>query len=290
MVLEFVPGTPLDEVLSGKESADEASMADLGAEVGRVFGRIGHVTFGKPGFFASADLAVREMDPGMKNLPEMAANCMAATPDSRLDPEARQAWIALCTEHAPALARIDDQARLVHADANPKNVLVSREPRGWRVDAVLDWEFSFSGCPYADAANMTRFSSDYPPGFTDGFRDSFGASQPDNSNKDWAYLGRVMDMFALSDLVTRPEGHPVADRAAAEIRRWLTEGVPSAPTHARTAPTHAGGPQSSFLPGQRATGMCRRSISMCRRRIGRFLQGGRVGRAPLGGGPFTSPP
>ena len=33
-------------------------------------------------------------------------------------------------------------------------------------------------------------------------------------------------MFALSDLVTRPAGHPVADRAAAQIRRWIANGVP----------------------------------------------------------------
>jgi hypothetical protein len=46
------------------------------------------------------------------------------------------------------------------------------------------------------------------------------------SDRDWVYLGRVMDMFALSDLAARPEGHPVADQAAAEIRRWITEGVP----------------------------------------------------------------
>lgn len=34
-------------------------------------------------------------------------------------------------------------------------------------------------------------------------------------------------MFALSDLVTRPEGNPVADQAAAVIRRWLADGVPA---------------------------------------------------------------
>jgi hypothetical protein len=36
-----------------------------------------------------------------------------------------------------------------------------------------------------------------------------------------------MDMFALSDLVTRPVGHPVADEAAGEIRRWLADGIPA---------------------------------------------------------------
>jgi hypothetical protein len=99
------------------------------------------------------------------------------------------------------------------------------------VDAVLDWEFSFSGCPYADAANMTRFSDDYPPHFTAGLCSGFSRYQPEGLPRvsDWPYLGHVLDMFALSDLVTRPPGHPVADQAARQIRRWIADGVPGAP-------------------------------------------------------------
>ena len=153
--------------------------------------------------------------------PAMILEYVAGTPLSEV----------LCAAHAPALAAIDGHARLVHADANPKNILVTRAGDGWRVDAVLDWEFSFSGCSYADAANMTRFSGDYPAHFTDGFRAGFAAHQPDGLRRasDWDYLGHVLDMFALSDLVTRPPGHPVADQAAREIRRWIADGVPGAP-------------------------------------------------------------
>lgn len=72
---------------------------------------------------------------------------MDAVPWERLDPGARRDWADLCAAHAPTLAAVDGQARLVHADANPKNTLVARVAGGWRVDAGLDWEFSFSGCP-----------------------------------------------------------------------------------------------------------------------------------------------
>jgi aminoglycoside phosphotransferase (APT) family kinase protein len=234
MVLEYVAGTLLSEVLSSADEADEANQADfgeLGTEVGRAFAAVGAVTFGRPGFFVDADLAVGEMPPWSSQLTEMAKTCMASVRAARLDLATRQAWIALCAAHAPALARVDDQARLVHADANPKNVLVSRVRGGWRVAAVLDWEFSFSGCPYTDFANMMRLSGDYPAAFVDGFRSGFAAGLPADlaRDEDWPYLGRVMDMFALSDLVTRPLGHPVADQAAAEIRRWLTHGIPDAP-------------------------------------------------------------
>lgn len=234
MVLEHVAGTPLSEVLAavGRLGAlgdgGESPLGELGAEVGRVVAAIGAVTFDRPGFFADEHLTVRAEQRWSGQLPEFAATCMAATPDDRLDAATRRAWADLCAANAPALTRIDDQARLVHADINPKNILVSRTDDGWRVDAVLDWEFSYSGCPYGDAANMARFGTGYPAEFRDGFRAGFADNHPADLPLagDWGYLGRVLDMFALSDLVTRPAGHPIADQAAEQVRRWLAEGVP----------------------------------------------------------------
>ncbi|MGH3376165.1 MAG: phosphotransferase family protein [Actinoallomurus sp.] len=224
MVLEYVSGTPLSEVLA----AEDAALGDLGAEVGRVVAGIGTVTFACPGFFTDEHLTVRPEPPWSRQLPEIAATCLDATPDARLDPATRQAWLELCAAHAPALTAVDGHARLVHADINPKNILVTPAPGGWRVDAVLDWEFGYSGCTYGDAANMVRFGAGYPARFVDGFRDAFAEHPPAGLEPiaDWAYLGHVLDMFALSDLLTRPAGHPVADQAADQVRRWVAEGVP----------------------------------------------------------------
>ena len=224
MVLEYVAGTPLSEVL--EEGGPQ--LAELGAEVGRVAAGIAAVSFDRPGFFVDAALSTHPQPPWSKQLAEFAESCMTATPDARLEREARRAWAALCAEHAPALEPIDDHARLAHADLNPKNILVTRTAAGWRVDAVLDWEFSYASSPYGDAANMARFGADYPPGFLDGFAAAFAEHQPADLPlvDDWAYRGRLLDMFALSDLVTRGLGHPVADRAAVEIRRWLADGIP----------------------------------------------------------------
>jgi aminoglycoside phosphotransferase (APT) family kinase protein len=227
MVLEYVAGTPLSDVLTGGGDG----MVGLGAEVGRVIADIGAVSFDRPGFFRDRDLGVWEIVPWSRLLPEFVANCMDAVPAERLDPGTWHAWAKLCAKHAPALAAVDGDARLVHADANPKNILVAREGSGWRVTAVLDWEFSFSGCPYADAGNMMRFSDEYPADFTAGFRAGFSGNLPAglSGGEDWDYLGRIFDMFALSDLVTRPTGHAVADQAATQIRRWVAAGVPGTP-------------------------------------------------------------
>ncbi|GLY79939.1 phosphotransferase [Actinoallomurus iriomotensis] len=226
MLVEYVPGTLLDRVLATGD--DGAGMRALGAEVGRVVAGIAAVRFDRRGFFTGDPPAVGPERPWSEQLPAFAEKCMGATPGSRLDEAARRSWAGLCGAHAPALTAVDDHARLVHADVNPKNILVARVGGGWRVEAVLDWEFAYSGCPYGDAANMARFGDGYPAAFLDGFGTGFADHRPAGSplHEDWAYLGRVLDMFALSDLVTRPLGHPVADQAAERIRRWTTEGVP----------------------------------------------------------------
>jgi Ser/Thr protein kinase RdoA (MazF antagonist) len=227
MVIEYVPGTPLSDVLAADDSRDSA-MAELGAEVGRVSAGVAAVTFDRPGFFADAGLTPAPQPPWSAQLTGFAESCMTATPEARLDAATRRAWAGLCAKHAPSLVRVDDQARLAHADLNPKNILVSRAGAGWRVDALLDWEFSYASSPYGDAANMARFGADYPAAFRTGFATAFAACQPADlpPPEDWAYLGRVLDMFALSDLVTRRLGHPVADRAALQIKSWLANGVP----------------------------------------------------------------
>lgn len=201
LVIEYVAG----ELLVPSSFA-------LGVEVGQVVAAIGAVRFDRPGFFAGPELTVTPERPWSEQLVPVATECLAAS--SRLDAATRDAWLALCSEHAPALSAVDTQARLVHADVNPKNLLVS----GGRVVAVLDWEFSYVGCPYGDAANMLRFDSAGP--FGAGFREGFGLTE------EAAYLGRVLDMFALSDLLTRDASNPIADRAAEVIREWVRTGIP----------------------------------------------------------------
>ncbi|MFG1606469.1 phosphotransferase family protein [Actinoplanes sp. NPDC049265] len=214
MAIGFVEGTVLSRVLETPPDAVEG----LGREVGRVVARIGDVRFGAAGFFAGDGLTVGPQPPWSEQLVPFAEQCMAKT--ERLDRQERTAWLALCAEHAPALTAIDGEARLVHGDINPKNILVG----GGRVTAVLDWEFAYSGCPYGDVANMARFGAGYPPGFLDGFVSGFEEHEP--RHPDWQYLGRLLDLFALSDFMTRAPGQEVADQAATIVREWIATGVP----------------------------------------------------------------
>lgn len=225
MVIEFVDGVVLSRVLA-EDRLGRVDAGGLGVEVGRVVAGVAAVDFDRRGFFIDADLTVKEEVPWSQQLVEFAEGCMAVVPHSRLDGETCRAWVQLCTANASVLEDVDGHTRLVHADINPKNILISRVGDGWQVDALLDWEFSYSGCPYGDAANMARFGADYPAGFLEGFQAGFIEQQPADLPlvENWAHVGRVLDMFALSDLVTRPVGHAVADQAAEQVRRWVRYG------------------------------------------------------------------
>jgi aminoglycoside phosphotransferase (APT) family kinase protein len=220
MVIEYVAGRPLSDVLD----TEAGDLTALGEEVGRTIARIGSLPLDRPGFFTGPDLAVKAEQPWSRQLPGMARWCMDRVPGDRLTDRERHDWIQLCTEQAPLLAAVDTVARLTHADVNPKNILVD----GTRVTAVLDWEFAYSGCPYGDAANMVRFGAGYPAAFVAGFEAGFAGNQPAGLplRDDWARIGRVLDMFALSDLVTRTPGHVVAEQAAAIVRSWTRDGLP----------------------------------------------------------------
>ncbi|GAB2815361.1 hypothetical protein GCM10027176_20020 [Actinoallomurus bryophytorum] len=76
MVLEYVAGTPLSRVLSGLEFS-EGSLADLGAEVGRVVAGIGAVTFERRGFFADENLSVNKERPWSGSVADSAIRSVA---------------------------------------------------------------------------------------------------------------------------------------------------------------------------------------------------------------------
>ncbi|WP_235022860.1 phosphotransferase [Amycolatopsis alkalitolerans] len=165
----------------------------LGEEAGRVLKAIGTFEFARPGFFEDARLDPSWL-PG--ELPDFIATCLETmAPGWNLDAAERKRLLARAERYAPLVAAVAGAARLVHSDYNPKNLLARREGRGWRITAVLDWEFAFSGCPLTDVGNMLRFG-DTP--FTDGLVDG---AEPLPAG--WRETAR-----ALADFLTRPPREP----------------------------------------------------------------------------------
>jgi aminoglycoside phosphotransferase (APT) family kinase protein len=211
----FVHGRPVGEVLTA------ATAAELGREVGATLAAIGSVTFAAPGFFADARL--EPGPPGAEptaGLDAWVDRCLReGNAAGHLTETEQQRLRDYAAEATPPLAALAGSSRLVHADYNPKNILAGRAGDGWRVVAVLDWEYAFSSSPLYDVGNMLRFPR--PSGFADaflaGFRANGGELPP-----DWRQLSRALDLYSLADFLTRPVEHRYFGRAITRIRAMVS--------------------------------------------------------------------
>ncbi|WP_083731313.1 ROK family protein [Protofrankia sp. BMG5.30] len=229
LVYRFVQGVMLSGPLAdaSPEGADS-----LGREVGAALARIGMFALPGPGYFEEASLVPRPARRDVtSDLPEFVERRLSAArhPDGRPGGTGRAAqrlsssdvatlrWLA--ERSARPCAAVCGQRSLVHNDFNPKNVLVER--RGddrWQVAAVLDWELAFSGSPLVDVGNMLRFADDYPTAFSRGLTDAFqagGGLLP----PDWPRISRALDLFALTDILTRPPDDDLFARARVVMLR-----------------------------------------------------------------------
>jgi aminoglycoside phosphotransferase (APT) family kinase protein len=131
----------------------------------------------------------------------------------RIASEMRRALVALAERWQPRLSEVARDQSLTHGDFNSANIFVKRTDEGWRVSAILDWEFALNASPYCDIGNFLRYHRRdrprYEPSFSAGLREE-GMSLPE----DWLMLARVMDLPALCELLGRAD---VPDAVVAEL-------------------------------------------------------------------------
>lgn len=90
------------------------------------------------------------------------------------------------------------QNHLVHADFDPANILVQNIQNTWKISAVLDWEFAFSGSTLCDIANMLRYAHhmpiEYEKSFLIGLQND-GFKLPEN----WRISVFLLNLLSLLD-------------------------------------------------------------------------------------------
>jgi aminoglycoside phosphotransferase (APT) family kinase protein len=221
ILTRFASGVPLTSVLAGAAEEDGPQLAEAVAEV---LVAIHSVRFGRPGFFSDGALRPDATPP--EHHDDLAAFVEATVTRGNaaavLSEVEQRALVELAARCAPLVAETADADQLVHSDFNPKNLLMRPNDHGtWRVSAVLDWEYAFSGSGLFDLGNMLRFPQDLSPGFAEHFPGAYEKADGALPGR-WQEISEALDLFALSDLLTRSPDHPLFAQAAAAIRRRLT--------------------------------------------------------------------
>ena len=202
-IMEFVEGLTFQQL---KRTGDLLAIQQAAASVGETLAAIGSYSFEKPGsllvdranelkvgkpFTRSADPIPEILDILLK--PDLTQRRLGADLTRRVR-EFVFAW-------SPSLPDITDVSRLVHSDFGNRNILVNEVSGTWKVVAVLDWEFAFSGSHLLDVGNFLRYDSVTAPLREPDFSRSFiehGGSLPDN----WRNIVRVIDLTALVECLS----------------------------------------------------------------------------------------
>jgi aminoglycoside phosphotransferase (APT) family kinase protein len=184
---EVVPSLELRERQQVYEQLGRA-VAGLHAIRFDTYGEIGSERFA--GRARGAEAPAHSNSSGLKSVTEPTYSSIAvsnqtldnATVDAQGYLEALAAWAAtliadpqhlalfqrLLREHADRFADVGPP-RLTHEDLNPTNLLLRRDPDGWRLAGVLDFDKAWAGCGESDLARLELWEGMTDPGFWEGY-------------------------------------------------------------------------------------------------------------------------
>ncbi len=222
LLLEALPGDRLDLVLP---AADEALRRRLGEAVAGVLTLLATERMPRPGLFVDASLDPAPFPPDAGDQRDF-LEARLGTPWFTGLTAAERDGLRAVARRASAVTATPARIALVHADFNPKNLLV--DPATGGVTGVLDWEFAYAGAPLGDLGNLLRFETD--PVFAAAAAATYTDRAPDVP-PDWLEVARALDLYALLDLAGGDDANPVVGAARDLLRasagsRTLAAGRP----------------------------------------------------------------
>ena len=200
LLLEALPGDRLDLVLP---AADEPLRRRLGEAVAGVLTLLATERMPRSGMFVDASLDPAPSPPDGGDQRAFLEARLGSGWYAGLGAAERDGLRAVA-RRAGAVTATPTRIALVHADFNPKNLLV--DPATGGVTGVLDWEFAYAGAPLGDLGNLLRFETD--PVFAAAAAGTYTERAPDVP-PDWLEVARALDLYALLDLAGRDAVNPV---------------------------------------------------------------------------------
>ena len=201
-VLQFVEGLTFQQL---KRTGNLTAIHEASSSVGKTLAAIGAYQFSKPGRLSATTNQLEVGAPYTKSsnpIPEILDSFLDSKDvQHRLGAHLAERVHKLVWAWAPSMPDITEVSQLVHSDFGNRNILVNEIDEQWKVVAVLDWEFAFSGSPLLDVGNFLRYEVTHKPLREPHFSRSFveyGGKLPDG----WRQIIRILDLTALVECLS----------------------------------------------------------------------------------------
>lgn len=222
LVLSYVAGVRGDEVLRRAQASEALQIGEL---LGATAAALGGVGFDQPGLFVDADLHASDGGHTLSGLIlPFVDRGLAEVPDDVLPAQTGAAWRTLVARTAATGEGVDGEATLVHADLNPKNVLLRHDGDRWTLAALIDWEFAMSGTALVDLGNVQRFAHHLPDGYASAVGRGFSGAGG-RLRADWRPVAAALDAIALGEMLGRGPAAPLRDDVIDLIRHAVRRGT-----------------------------------------------------------------
>lgn len=202
-LIEWIDGTLMREVVLSK---NKQAISDCAFEAGQYLNQLRQIKFSRGGFF-DENLNVQPFAEAEKYLPYILNILKEPIVVESLGNELLSNVTSLVEKNADLLMDVDN-ANLTHADYDPANIIVKNTGEKWKIAAILDWEFAFSGTYLMDIGLMLRYSHKLPRFYEDKFIEgiqSTGFKLPET----WKKQAKLDDLLCLLQLT---HCNPVSER------------------------------------------------------------------------------
>jgi aminoglycoside phosphotransferase (APT) family kinase protein len=209
IVYRYVEGITFRDLL---KTRDAAAIAEASVSVGAALAALDRTGVASPSadFISGAEPAsgAGSASGAMLGVLLGARACASsALFEERLGSQTYAEYTRFVDDSIDAFGKDDTPAGLVHGDFSRTNVVVNRTTSGWRVAAIVDWEFAHDGPRAADIGHFLRYERPDNPriephlarGFTEG-----GGTLP----IDWRRLTRLADLARTADGLTKHWSSP----------------------------------------------------------------------------------
>ena len=212
-ITEYITGITLRDLLLNRKSYD---LNAIMFSAGKMLSIIQSHRFNSAGFF-NKELTVVEIV-SKDELLQFAQECLKHTTVIQTLGEEVLAKLNSCIDQFKAFIPNDHDNHLVHGDFDPANILVDINNEQLEITGILDWEFSFSGSPLWDVANMLRYAHKMPAQFEESFLK--GLKEGYTLPPHWRISIYMLNMLSLLDCLVRCPYGPNSNRCI-DIRELI---------------------------------------------------------------------